>query len=228
MSNTKKVGARIDADLYEEFRQYVEGKHGRTRGVLAEELETAMRNHLNAEYPTDALSRIENDVATIKAQMAHADGGEVVTPPPTDSESNTHTHTPNGTVVEGDTESSIGDAKPKPKAPKSEKVRWFARHKVPEMPIVAPSTAFRSWVEDAWDFGGRAGDDLLRRVFDKYHAKGVKRNKGDNWDVVIGPSEESVEGKITEYGEDVGSVFVLENDDHNHVKGGDVFDRLLT
>jgi len=226
MGSKKKIGVRIDEDLWEDFKSYVENKHGRTRGVTADEVETALRNHLQADHPTDALARIENDVATIKAQLTEADGGVDVTPDPSTSNADAHTHGTNGTEDEhGKNDHEVVD-KPHAKAPKSKKVEWYGSQKVPEMPIVAPPGAFRAWVDDAWDFGERARDDLLRRIFERYHAKAVKRKRDDSWEVVIAHTEAEREERIDAYGEDVGEVFVLE-DETGHVEKGDVFDNFF-
>ena len=101
MSDRVQPGGRVDEQVYEKFKQFVRDRHGTTRGVLGEELEKAMRQRMNAERGNDQLTRIENDVATIKAQLAEieADGGETVSrtphepsgprPTPSDGE-NTH------------------------------------------------------------------------------------------------------------------------------------------
>lgn len=121
MGDKTQIGARIDEDLYSRFKQAVEQKHGRTRGVISHEVENALREYVNAEHPTDSLSRIENDVATTKAKIARieqavtdGDGGQVVsesggTPTPSTAET-THTHRSD---------------KPHAKATIDEKVEWL-------------------------------------------------------------------------------------------------------
>jgi len=220
MGSKKKIGVRIDEGLWEEFKSYVERRHGRTRGVTADEVETALRNHLNADHPTDALARIENDVATIKAQLSEVDGGEAVAPVSKNSKVDAHTHRPTGT-------DAAADEKPHAKAPKSEKVEWYMNHKVPELPIVAPAEAFRSWVDEAWSFGERAGDDILRRVFDRYHAKAVKRDAEGAWEVVIAATRDERESQINQYMPEDGVIYILQNEDGTHVEGPDVSDYLL-
>jgi hypothetical protein len=67
----------IDADEYEQFRSFVADVHGRVRGHLATELENALREYRESYYGGDRLKRIEDDIATIKANVAdaEADGG---------------------------------------------------------------------------------------------------------------------------------------------------------
>ena len=67
----------IDADEYEQFRLFVADVHGRVRGHLATELENALREYRESYYGGDRLKRIEDDIATIKANIAdaEADGG---------------------------------------------------------------------------------------------------------------------------------------------------------
>lgn len=222
MSGLVQIGPRIDDDTWERFKDYVESKHGRTRGVTAKEVERALEAQMSAEYPTDRLARIENDVATIKANLAEPDGGQTATIDPTPTPSDACTHTPNGNKSEVDESGS----KPHPKATKAEKVEWLWDHKVPQTPIVAPPEAFRSWIEDAFDFGDRATSNLLHRLFDRYHAKAVKRDPDDRWDVVVASTPAEREQKIDDYGSDGGEVYVLENDS-GHVTGADVVDALL-
>lgn len=101
MSERVQPGGRVDRRTYEDFKQFVRDRHGTTRGVLGEELENAMRKHMSNERGDDQLTRIESDVASVKAMLAasEADGGELVPvtshepsgpcPTPSDSQ-NTH------------------------------------------------------------------------------------------------------------------------------------------
>lgn len=71
----------IDRAEYEAFRAFVKETHGKVRGNLKRELENALREYRQPEDTTDQLTRIENDLATLKAQVADAesDGGTVAT-----------------------------------------------------------------------------------------------------------------------------------------------------
>lgn len=90
MGETIQPGAKVDKQTYQRFKQFVEDTHGRVRGSLADELEIAMRQRMDDANGPDRLARIENDIATLKAQLADAesDGG---TTTPT-GEPAIHTH----------------------------------------------------------------------------------------------------------------------------------------
>jgi len=94
MSEKKQVGLRVDASLYEEFKEDVKDRRGRWQGVAGEELENAMRDYLYSEFSAPAgpdgsdfdrrLSRVENELG-----IGATDGG-VATP----SDADPHTHAP--------------------------------------------------------------------------------------------------------------------------------------
>jgi len=109
---------RISKEEYVRFKQFVEDVHGTTRGHLKTEIENALREYRKPDNSRDALSRIEDDVATIKATLAtaEADGGTVVDTPFADE----HTH------ARPDTTPTVPSEKPAPNAPSEKKVRWLA------------------------------------------------------------------------------------------------------
>lgn len=84
-------GAEVSKAEYEQFKEFVQDLHGSLRGNLGRELELAMREYRQQERGRDKLTRIEDDVASIKAMLAdgQADGGTRVPLP--DAESHTHT-----------------------------------------------------------------------------------------------------------------------------------------
>jgi len=73
----------IDAEEYERFKAFVQDTHGQIRGNLKRELENALREYRTSANGQDQLTRIENELATLKAVVAEseADGGEVVATP---------------------------------------------------------------------------------------------------------------------------------------------------
>jgi len=83
---------RISKEEYTRFKQFVQDTHGTTRGHLKTEIENALREYRKPDNSRDALARIEDDVATIKATLAtaEADGGSVVDT----SREEIHTHAP--------------------------------------------------------------------------------------------------------------------------------------
>lgn len=87
-SELVQPGGRVDKETYERFREFVREKHGAVRGNLGTELTKAMKDRMDITQENSQLTRIENDVATIKAQISQpeSDGGAVVN---TSSESET-------------------------------------------------------------------------------------------------------------------------------------------
>jgi len=104
----------ISKEEYIKFKQWVQDTHGTTRGHLSTEIENALREYRQPDNSYDALARIEDDVATIKAAVAHAesDGGTHLTAEDTRPRENTNN-------------SGSNTNKPKPNAPRSKKVEFF-------------------------------------------------------------------------------------------------------
>lgn len=183
MGDTVKIGVRVDEDVYEEFRQFVESRHNRTHGVLGTELENAMRDRMSASSPTEPIQRIENDVATIKAMLAdaEADGGEVA-PTPVAPES-THTDDsmePNANQDEsGDKSTSNSNSRdtdgtkadpngrqsepPHAKASRAEKAEWVVGELADEDRLHIEKDIRRT-VAETWSFGEDATDALVDAV----------------------------------------------------------------
>jgi len=104
----------IDRQEYEAFRAFVKDTHGKVRGNLAREVQNALREYRQPENTADQLTRIENDLATLKAQVAdvESDGGTETTPPaPTPSD--------------GETTRPRRSDKPAPNQPRSEKIQYL-------------------------------------------------------------------------------------------------------
>lgn len=236
MGSKKKIGVRVDEDVYERFVSFVEDTHGRTHGVIGNELERALRQYMESTEGGDPVTRIEDDVASINASVADlvqridrierkAEGVEADGRGGTLSNTASHTHTPTAeperattpVVDEDDT-----DDVPNAKAPKSEKAAYvFASLDVDG--IVLHPNVLRTKIDKTWSFGERATDDLVERIFERYHAKAVqKEGDGDNWQVALGKSPEDREDAIDDFGNDE-PVFVAEKDG-THVEGSGVFD----
>jgi hypothetical protein len=107
---------RIDEAEYERFKQFVQDTHGSIRGHLRTELENALREYRQPDDRAEPLTRIEDDIATIKAQLSEAesDGGTAVATPAPDAD-DAHTHT---------------NEKPSPKAPRADKIAWLTENKL--------------------------------------------------------------------------------------------------
>jgi len=153
MGERIQPGGRVDRDTYEEFKEYVRKRHGSVRGNLGRELEKAMSDRMSAAKGADTLTRIENDVATIKAVVADADvdGGEVA-PVPSNDES-THTREL---------------SKPASNQPREKKIEWI----IDEMGLAADSgsvhpDALRNVIESEYAFG----DDTVTEYIDAIVSK---------------------------------------------------------
>jgi hypothetical protein len=115
MGDTKQP-TPIDADLYDRFVRYVEDRHGQRRGVLRDELENAIRQYIDADRPTDEIARLENDVATIQAQLSRLEDAVVVdcdggtdTTRTVSRPSHTHTGQTARVDPDGTSDASVGD-----------------------------------------------------------------------------------------------------------------------
>ena len=125
MSERVKIGPRIDADLWERFRNDVQERKGQTRGVLGDELENAIRQYLRDEArPMEQeinrrLTRMEDAMG-----ITPADGGT------TPSEADGHTHAPSRVQA-------AADEKPAANAATEKKVQYLAERVLDE---VAPDS----------------------------------------------------------------------------------------
>jgi len=76
VSDRKRISPRVDADLWQEFRDSVEERKGQTRGVLGDELENAIRQYLG-KHESPALTRMDKRLNRIEQEIGAAptDGG---------------------------------------------------------------------------------------------------------------------------------------------------------
>jgi hypothetical protein len=159
MPERVQPGATIPKSLWAKFREDVKRRRGKVRGVLGDELETALRNHLDEQdrrveasdiQRLDArLQRIEDAVET-----AHADGGGTV------STESTHAHA----TVEPATE------RPAPNADTGRKRRWLAEqilHKYGtadgDLPDELPKAAIRDTIKTEYGFRS----DTAKRYYEE-------------------------------------------------------------
>lgn len=106
MGDTTKIGVEIDARLWEEFRNDVENRRGRVRGVLGDEVETALRSHLYAAEDGDALDHMKRIEEKLDAAIdAEADGGT--------------------TLSTGESARARESGKPPANSPREKKVRYL-------------------------------------------------------------------------------------------------------
>jgi hypothetical protein len=153
MTEKVKIGVRIDEQLWEDFRTYVEETRQRSRGVLGEEVEIALEERMFGENQSDSITRIEDDVATIKAMLAESDGGAA----PTVSDDDVHTHTPN--------------EKPAANAPRSEKIDYLIDEYIFLEGGSMTKSALKEKIKQEYGFEDRTLKSYCERILSKIDAK---------------------------------------------------------
>lgn len=110
MSDEVQPGTKIDADVWQAFRDEIRERHGVVRGHVKTELEAALRAYVDGGQQTS--TDIERRLARIEAEVdvGVADGGADTSQPPQD------THTPNG----------LPEEKPHPNTGTKKKIAWLA------------------------------------------------------------------------------------------------------
>jgi len=110
VSDEVQPGTKIDADVWQAFRDEVRERHGVVRGHLKTELENALRAY--ADGPQTADADVERRLARIEAAVGvgATDGGAHPPEPSPD------TDTPNG----------VPDEKPHPNSGTKKKIAWLA------------------------------------------------------------------------------------------------------
>jgi len=175
MGERIQPGGRVDRETYEQFKQFVENQHGTVRGNLGRELEKAMSDRMSAAKGADTLTRIENDVATIKAVVADAesDGGEG--PPTPDSSESARARSDNDTD------------KPAANQPRGEKIDWLVDRAINKAELTPDSGTVnrnhcRVVVKNAYNFTDERKqeytDEVLDRILSEFDAK-THPEKGD-------------------------------------------------
>lgn len=154
---------RISKDEYLKFKQYVQDVHGKTRGHLSTEIENALREYRQPDDGAEPLTRIEQDIATIKARLAEAeaDGGVAATPP-TPADDTAHTRTP--------------DEKPSENASRAKKVDYLINQKYDPEGGSAPIDKILSDVKDIYSFGDRTAEKYVQPVINELDAKRHPKN----------------------------------------------------
>lgn len=110
MSDEVQPGTKIDADVWEQFREEVRERHGVVRGHLKTELENALREYSGNGGTAD--TDVERRLARIEAAVGvGATDGGAATPEPAED-----THTPNG----------LPEEKPHLNTSPKKKIEWIA------------------------------------------------------------------------------------------------------
>lgn len=159
MGDRIQPGGRVDEQVYERFKKFVQRQHGQVRGALGEELEAAMEDRMAAVEGADRLSRIEDDLATVKAILADAesDGGSVADPATPEPPGHTHTADDDSDDADDVRPEHDPDDPPHPKTSTPTKLDWL------EAEVASKATrkddggyvfavpAVRKVVDDAWN-----------------------------------------------------------------------------
>lgn len=180
MGSEKTQPTRIDADEYARFKQYVQDVHGTTRGHLKTEIENALREYRADDGAPEQLTRIEQDLATVKALVAEGEGDGGATVPDGD----VHTHTRNT--------DETGAGKPAANAPRREKVDYIVASILNSYGEQIMVGDVRSEVQSEYNFGDRTLDEIVPMVVDALDDHDRTMRHPNNQDI-IGLSEEQVE-----------------------------------
>jgi len=150
---------RIDAVEYARFKEWVAETHGGVRGHLRTEIENALREYRQPDNAAEPIQRIEDDIATIKAQLTEveADGG---TPTPT---------------VSGDTHAR--DEKPSPNEPRAVKIDWLIQNKFDPEGGSIIEEKIPAEISRVFDFEERTAEKYVQPLIDKLGAKRHPNNK---------------------------------------------------
>jgi len=168
---------RISKDEYKRFKQFVQDTHGQTRGHLKTEIENALREYRQPDNTAEPLQRIENDIATIKAQIAQveSDGGTVAV------SDGSHARTPN--------------EKPEPNAPRSKKVEWVVNQKYDRERGSATVSDIVDSVKMEYGFQDRTAEKYIQSVIDELDAK---RHPNNDKIVVWGKEIQRLKERLSE------------------------------
>jgi len=152
-------GVTIPKSLWAKFREDVKRRRGKVRGVLGDELETALRAHLDdadREVEVSDIQRIDARLQRIEdaVETAQADGGGTL------AEDSTHTRA----TVAPDTE------RPAPNAGTERKRRWLADRVLQKygkpsggIPDELPKAAIRDTIKAEYGFRS----DTAKRYYDE-------------------------------------------------------------
>lgn len=180
MTSRKKVGVRVDAEAWARFREWVEDRHGQTRGVLGDELETAIRRHMG-ESPDEDLRTMVAEVhrAVVPAQ---GDGG-------LSRAEHTHARRPEH------------PPKPREQAPRRRKVDYL----LAVLGEVNETTRDRlcEVVEREFGFGERTQDRLVDRLVERLDLREDPRRRRRQAGILLSPEryDEVVDALRAEHAE---------------------------
>ena len=167
MTERVQVGARVDAELWREFREQVKRRHGQTRGSLGDELENAIRNyiHFGADKSVpDQLAEMNGRLQRIEAAAgtAEADGGADT------FGAETHAHAP--TRYDPET-----DGKPPANSSTDKKVEYLASEIGSNVETV-PRAKLRETVKEEYAFQKETAKRYVELLIDHFDLVDHPRN----------------------------------------------------
>jgi len=180
MTQEEKVQpTRISKEEYIKFKQFVQDTHDTTRGHLATELENALREYRQPKPEAGSLTRIEDELATIKAQVCatESDGGSTL------SESNTRAH---------------ADNKPEHNAPRQEKVDYIVSKYYGRDGGSATVGVIKSHIQSEYNFKAGVIDEYVDMIVTELDAKKHPERSGT---FVWGKSLEQAKQELREQAE---------------------------
>jgi len=157
----------IDKNEYEAFKNFVRDTHGSTRGHLSSEIERALREYRKRTNGAQQLQRIENDIATIKANLAdvESDGGQVASTP--SESSDTHTRE---------------ISKPAANQPRQKKIDYILEKlDFVESQGSAHPKVIRNTVKSEFSFNENTADEYVELIFERLGAKRVDETDIRYW-----------------------------------------------
>lgn len=188
MGERVQPGGRVDKETYEQFKKFVQNHHGKVRGSLGDELEIAMKERMNSVNKSDQLTRIENDVAHLKAIVADAEtngGTGSIDPtapdlPDADVRPRADSADRADDVDDGrpDFVADAPDEPPHYNQPRGEKAAWLARHVDQERATSAPDgsgaigrPAMKHIIDEQYGFEDDTIDAIVAKAIDILNAE---------------------------------------------------------
>jgi hypothetical protein len=188
---------RIDTDLYERFKNYVNDVHGQTRGHLRTEVENALRDYMKSEYGEEQLSRIESDVASLMQMMA---------------EQNEKDQSDGGVTVRSDSQPESTRArqssKPRANQPRKDKIEWLIEQLLEKTGTSyssgeVPKSEISNIIETEYDFSSNTVDEYQQKIVSKLDAKehpqhGVTVAWGNRYDDIVDELRDEADDEMSD------------------------------
>lgn len=162
MSDKTKLGVELDAALWQEFRNDVKDRRGRVRGVLGEEVETALRERLYDEGEAaikEDIARVEQKLDAVLADGVNGDTDGGALP----SRSNELRARPESDDSSGADGNGAPDEPPHPSAARLSKAKWVAAELDGQKQVTRQQ--IHDLVDGTYSFGEKATEQLVDAAF---------------------------------------------------------------